>query len=68
MEQAQLVSTTAHALLERLQPAQNAHDLKAFLACFAPHIQGEHPAHPERAIRRIEQVRKNWSALKAVQH
>ncbi|NJK51842.1 MAG: nuclear transport factor 2 family protein [Acaryochloris sp. RU_4_1] len=51
------------AVLERLQQAQNAHDLEAFLACFAPHIHGEHPIHPERTVQGIEHVRKNWSAI-----
>ncbi len=29
----------------------------------APHIQGDHPVHPERAVRGIEHVRKNWAAM-----
>ncbi|MBV9386211.1 MAG: nuclear transport factor 2 family protein [Chroococcidiopsidaceae cyanobacterium CP_BM_ER_R8_30] len=53
-------------VIERLQQAQNAQDLEAFLACFAPNFQSEHPLHPERAIQGIqgvEHVRKNWSTV-----
>jgi ketosteroid isomerase-like protein len=63
MEQVQLGSPMAYAVIERLQQAQNAHDLEAFLACFAPNIQSDHPVHPERAFQGIEHVRKNWSAM-----
>ncbi|WP_298907063.1 nuclear transport factor 2 family protein [uncultured Nostoc sp.] len=50
-------------VIERLQQAQNAHDLEAFLACFTPNFQGEQPAHPEKAVHGVEDVRKNWSAM-----
>lgn len=50
-------------VMERLLQAQNAHDLEAFLACFAPDYQSEQPVHPDRAFQGVEQVRKNWSAL-----
>ena len=50
-------------VIERLQQAQNAHDLKAFLACFAPNIRSTHPLHPERNSQGIEHVRKNWSNM-----
>jgi hypothetical protein len=50
-------------VIERLQQAQNARDLEAFLACFAPNFQSDHPLHPERAFQGIEHVRKNWSNL-----
>ena len=51
------------AVLERVRQAQNAHDLEAFLACFAPGYQSDQPLHPDRAFQGVEQVRKNWSAL-----
>lgn len=51
------------SLLERLQAAQNHHDLEAFLDCFDPDYQSEQPVHPDRDFRGREQVRKNWSAL-----
>lgn len=51
------------ATLERLVAAQNAHDLAAFVACFQPDYQSEQPAHPARAFKGSEQVRKNWSAI-----
>jgi hypothetical protein len=50
-------------VLERLQQAQNAHDLEAFVACFAPDYQSDQPLHPDRAFQGAEQVRKNWSAI-----
>jgi hypothetical protein len=52
---------TSQAVLERLQQAQNSHDLEAFVACFAPDYQSAQPLHPERAVRGAEQVRKIWS-------
>lgn len=50
-------------VVERLQKAQNAHDLEAFLACFAPNVQSDHPLHPDRAFQGVEHVRKNWSTM-----
>ena len=50
-------------VIERLQQAQNEHDLEALLACFAPNFQGEHPRHPDRVFQGIEHVRKNWSII-----
>lgn len=50
-------------VIERLQQAQNAHDIEALLACFAPNFKGEHPLHPDRGFQRIEHVRKNWSTI-----
>lgn len=51
------------SVIERLQAAQNQHDLEAFLDCFDPDYQSEQPIHPDRAFRGREQVRKNWSAI-----
>ena len=50
-------------LVERLNAAMNAHDLDAFLACFQDDYESEQPAHPDRAFRGREQVRRNWSAV-----
>jgi ketosteroid isomerase-like protein len=50
-------------VLDRLQQAQNAHDLEALLDCFDPDYQSEQPVHPARAFRGRDQVRKNWKAL-----
>ncbi|MEH2078499.1 MAG: nuclear transport factor 2 family protein [Nostoc sp.] len=50
-------------VVKRLQQAQNAHDLEAFLACFTSNFQGEQPAHPEKAVHGVEHVRKNWSTM-----
>ena len=41
----------------------NAHDIDAFVACFAADYDSEQPAHPDRAFRGREQVRANWSAV-----
>ncbi|MBD2069549.1 nuclear transport factor 2 family protein [Leptolyngbya sp. FACHB-671] len=57
------MESSQSVVVERLQQAQNAHDLEAFLACFAPHFQGAHPVHPERDELGIEHVRRNWSAM-----
>ena len=50
-------------VVERLNAAMNAHDLEAFLACFQDDYESEQPAHPDRAFRGREQVRRNWSAV-----
>jgi len=49
--------------MRRLGAAMNAHDLDAFVACFAPDYDSEQPAHPSRAFRGSEQVRKNWEGV-----
>jgi ketosteroid isomerase-like protein len=51
------------AVIEQLCAAQNRHDLEAFVACFAPDYRSEQPAHPARAFRGREQVRKNWAEV-----
>lgn len=51
------------SVIERLQAAQNQHDLAAFVACIAPDYQSEQPVHPDRAFQGNEQVYKNWSAI-----
>lgn len=51
------------SVIERLQRAQNQHDLEAFLECIAPDYQSEQPIHPDKAFRGREQVRKNWSTI-----
>jgi ketosteroid isomerase-like protein len=56
-------SIQSTVVIERLQQAQNAHDLEALLACFAPNFQGNHPRHPERGFQGIEDARKNWSTM-----
>jgi ketosteroid isomerase-like protein len=48
---------------ERLHAAMNAHDIDAFVACFDEDYSSEQPAHPDRAFRGREQVRRNWSAI-----
>jgi ketosteroid isomerase-like protein len=57
------MNLSSQVVLERLHRAQNQHDLEAFVACFAPDYQSEQPAHPDRAFRGREQVRKNWSTI-----
>ena len=48
-------------VIDRLQLAMNAHDLDAFVACFAPEYESVQPAHPSRAFRGSDQVRENWT-------
>ena len=49
--------------IERLQQAQNEHDLEAFLACFAPDYHSDQPVHPDRTFQGSDQVRKNWASI-----
>lgn len=51
------------AAVERLREAINAHDLDALAACFAPDYLSEFPAHPDRAFRGHEQMRRNWGQI-----
>jgi ketosteroid isomerase-like protein len=48
---------------QRLAAALNAHDLDAFVDCFDEDYESDQPAHPDRAFRGREQVRRNWSAM-----
>ena len=50
-------------VLERLQAAQNRHDLDAFVACFDADYRSEQPLHPDRAFAGSEQVRRNWAEV-----
>ena len=50
-------------VVDRLNAAMNAHDIDAFVACFDDDYESEQPAHPDRAFRGREQVRRNWSAI-----
>lgn len=56
-------SSTAEQVVARLQAAMNAHDVDAFVACFAEDYDSVQPAHPDRAFRGREQVRTNWSEV-----
>ena len=47
----------------RLLAAMNAHDLDAFVACFAPDYRSDQPAHPNRAFRGADQARQNWEGV-----
>jgi ketosteroid isomerase-like protein len=57
------MATDPVAVVERLAGAMNAHDVDAFVACFAHDYDSAQPAHPDRAFRGREQVRENWSAV-----
>ena len=50
-------------IFQRLVAAQNAHDIEAFVSCFAPDYSSEQPAHPDRAFVGSDQVRRNWTAM-----
>jgi len=56
-------SIMGEQLVARLHAAMNAHDVEAFVACFAEDYDSAQPAHPDRAFRGREQVRANWSAV-----
>ena len=53
----------AREVFRRLVEAQNAHDIDAFVSCFASDYASEQPAHPDRAFVGSDQVRKNWTAM-----
>jgi ketosteroid isomerase-like protein len=50
-------------IMNQLLSAMNAHDLDAFVACFAADYDSQQPAHPGRAFRGSDQVRKNWEGV-----
>ena len=50
-------------MMNQLRSAMNAHDLDAFVACFAADYESQQPAHPSRAFRGRDQVRKNWEGV-----
>jgi len=50
-------------LLDRFVQAFNAHDLDAFVGCFAEDYRSEQPAHPRRGFGGRGQVRENWSRV-----
>jgi hypothetical protein len=50
-------------MMDQLLVAMNAHDLDAFVACFAPGYRSEQPAHPSRAFEGSDQVRENWTSV-----
>lgn len=57
------ISARTERYLHRLAGAINAHDLDAIVACFAPDVLSEQPAHPARNFRGREQVRHNWAQI-----
>ena len=50
-------------VMNRLLAAMNAHDVDAFVACFAPDYRSEQPAHPSRAFEGYDKVRANWTSV-----
>ena len=56
-------SEMGERVVRRAHAAMNAHDIEAFVACFAEDYDSVQPAHPSRAFRGREQVRANWSAV-----
>jgi ketosteroid isomerase-like protein len=51
------------AVMKQLLTAMNAHDLDAFVACFAPDYRSDQPAHPSRTFHGSDQVRENWASV-----
>ena len=56
-------STIGERLVRRLHAATNAHDIEAFVGCFAEDYDSTQPAHPDRAFRGRDQVHANSSAV-----
>ena len=54
---------TVGLVSERLQQAQNARHLDAFVDCFAENYSSEQPVHPNRSFQGREQVKKNWASI-----
>jgi ketosteroid isomerase-like protein len=50
-------------MMNRLLAALNAHDLDAFVECFASDYRSEQPAHPSRGFAGREKVRENWTSV-----
>lgn len=50
-------------LTNRLLSALNAHDLDAFVGCFADDYHSTQPAHPSREFRGSDKVRENWAGV-----
>jgi ketosteroid isomerase-like protein len=50
-------------VLNRLLAAMNAHDLDAFVGCFAVDYRSEQPAHPSRSFEGSAKVRENWTGV-----
>jgi hypothetical protein len=50
-------------MMNRVLAALNAHDLDAFVDCFAADYRSEQPAHPGRAFAGREKVRENWERV-----
>src|SRR6478672_11689767 len=50
-------------VMNRVLGALNAHDLDAFVACFAKDYRSEQPAHPDRAFQGSDKVRENWASV-----
>jgi ketosteroid isomerase-like protein len=50
-------------ITNRMLAALNAHDLDAFVGCFAADYESQQPAHPGRDFRGRDQVRKNWEGV-----
>ena len=50
-------------MMNRLLAAMNAHDLDAFVECFASDYRSEQPAHPGRAFEGRDKVRENWTGV-----
>lgn len=55
--------TTPLSMIVRMRDAINAHDLDTLAACFAPDYASEFPAHPDRAFRGTDSMRKNWTQI-----
>ena len=50
-------------VMDRILVALNAHDLDAFVGCFASDYRSEQPVQPGREFQGSDKVRENWSSV-----
>lgn len=58
-----MTGSDPRALLDRLVPAVNAHDIEELVDCFHVDYVNVNPAHPQRGFHGNEQVRRNWTQI-----
>lgn len=51
------------ACMKRIEQAINQHNVDAMASCFDPDYHSQFPAHPERAFRGLETMRRNWTQI-----
>jgi ketosteroid isomerase-like protein len=59
----QVDAEAGQTVLNRLYQATNAHDIDAFVDCFAADYRSDQPVYPNRHFIGAAQVRENWSTI-----